>query len=50
VHYLEKHGCPRDFAPVLEGVPFEVDKHVGDAACSRVIFFHESGSATLGHF
>ena len=50
VHYLEEHSCSGVVAPVLEGVPFEVGKHVGDAACSCVVLFHESCSATLDHF
>jgi len=29
VHYLEEHSCSGVVAPVLEGVPFEVGKHVG---------------------
>jgi hypothetical protein len=50
VHYLEEHSCSGVVAPVLESVPFEVGKHVGDAACSRVVLFQESCSAMLDHF
>ena len=50
MYYFEEHGRSGVVAPVLEGVPFEVSKHVGDAACSGVIMFHKSRSATLDHF
>ena len=50
VDYLKKHGCSGVDAPLLEGVLFEVSYHVGDAACSGGVMFHESCSATLDHF
>jgi hypothetical protein len=50
VHYFEKHVSSGVVAPMLEGIPFEVGNHVGVAACSRVVLFHGSCSATFGHF
>ena len=49
VDYPKKHSCSGVGAPLLEGVPFEVSQHVGDAACSGVVMFYESCSSTLDH-
>ena len=50
VDYPKEHGCSGVDAPLLEGVPFEVSLHIGDAACSGVVMFHESCSSMLDHF
>jgi len=34
----------------MEGVPFEVSYHVGDAACSGGVMFHGYCSSTLNDF
>jgi len=50
VDYPKEHGCSGVDAPLLEGVPFQVSLHIGDAACSGVVMFHESCSSMLDHF